>query len=135
MAVAKQQAVPRSGAHSLDDSVHALGDLGRSLTARRRMGPHGPPRNLFADLAGGHTLIRAVVPLREVLVDTSVGEAREFGAVPSPLPRAAQHQIEGDAAKPWGKGPRHILPDWSQRQVGCGGVTMVATPLRLTVAH
>src|SRR5215831_15157298 len=93
VAVREYRHIPRRGADARDHPIDALAHLIRALAARATiaenepLGPHG------ADLLRRKSLVVAIVPLLEVILDLRLRrEARELTGLPCTLQRAAQYQ-------------------------------------------
>ena len=92
-----------------DDAVRACRDLLRGLAARHDAGPDRPAWVGLLDLASGHPLVSAVIPLRNIgLRLRHVPESRE----PAGVARAAQRarQDEGERAAGEDRPERGRLP-------------------------
>ena len=88
------------------DAVGAGLDLVGALAAGDTMGPQRPARHVLADVGAGATLVVAVVPLDEVVVDVVDGKSAQLGGAPGAFARAGQHQGRVPVRSPAVAAPR-----------------------------
>ena len=82
----------QSGRGPGQDAVGAGGDGLRALAVPRAVRPERPAGYLLADLATGHALVVAVVPLGEVGIDQVHGQPGQLRRLERAGARAAQHE-------------------------------------------
>ncbi|OEI69427.1 hypothetical protein Cus16_0031 [Curtobacterium sp. ER1/6] len=125
---------PHAVQHALDADADLRRVLARGVPRGHAVGPEVPrPVPLDLDLRGGQALVRAVVPLVQVLVELRV-DADELRRGPRTLERAGQRERE----RPVGEVPAGALrlldTVLGERDVGAAGVLTALRPLRLSVA-
>ena len=88
------------------------------------------------DLLARQPLTLAVIPLDEIRVDNcSIREAGDLAGLSRPLQRADEHRGEAETGEP-GEERRSLRPTLlGQRQVRASGVSFLAAPRGLAVAH
>src|SRR6185503_5450100 len=119
MSAREEQRVALDRPHPADHTIRARAHLLRRLSARAAVAEELPVRALGPDLGAAPPLVRAVVPLDQVLVDLGRGaEPRQLAGAGGALQRAREHPGEGQAAQAVAEPARVTLSALGQREIG-----------------
>jgi len=135
VAVREQEHVAPGRHRPRDDPLGAARHRLDRLAARHPAAPDRPALPLAPDLGGGAPLVRAVVPLDEIVVGLRLGSVSgQPAGLAGARERAREHQREGSAAQHPAQGRRRSRARLGEREVGAARVSPGAAPLGLAVA-
>lgn len=121
-------------AHPSDDPVGPITQAGQGLSPLHAIAPQRPPRTLGRNLGRRASLIRPVVPFRQIRLHNSLfSKPGQLAGAPCSYQRAHQDRPELPRLQVSTQVQGLRLAFWQQRHVGPAGMAPIPAPCRLAV--